>query len=191
VTGNASGGEQSLVGKRIGLLKELVPSLAWIGVIFNAEASTGSLTLIGAKSAANRLGLEVLSLPIRTLVDIAGAFASGVSAGAGAFYIVGDGLTMSNRVKVAEFAARAGKPTIGQLVEQARAGLLMAYAPDTADGWGRTASYAVKILAGAKPGDLPIEQARKFTFVINLKSAQALGITVPPRLMQLADELVE
>jgi putative ABC transport system substrate-binding protein len=100
-------------------------------------------------------------------------------------------LTFSNRAKVAEFAARAGKPTIGGFAEQARAGLLMSYAADIADGWRHAGIYAAKILTGAKPGVLPIEQASKFTFVINLKTAQALGITIPPRLMLLADELVE
>jgi len=191
LTLNAGGGEEAITGKRIGLLKEVVPALARLGVIGVADIPLTTAALNGAKGAGARLGVDVLPFLVRTLDDVDAAFASGVRAGAGAFYVVGAPLLMTNRVKVAELAAHAGKPTIGLLVEQARAGLLMSYSSDLVECWRLAGGYAAKILAGAKPGDLPIEQASKFTFVINLKTAKALGITVPPRLLLLADETVD
>ena len=191
VTTTAGGGMEAIIGKRMALLKELVPGLARIGVILITDTARFATKQNGTNEAAKRLGLDVVSLPVRTLGDVETAFASGVRAGAGAFYVDSGPVTMNDRAKVAEFAFRAGKPTVGQVIEQARAGLLMSYAANIADGWRRAGVYVAKILAGAKPGDLPIEQASKFTFVINLKTAKALGLTVPPRLLLLADEVVE
>ena len=191
MTNNASGGEGALVGKRIGLLKELVPGLARLGLIGVADTPLFVAEQTGANEAAGRLGLDVLPLPVRSFEDVEAAFASGLGAGVGAFYIDSNPLMMTNRTKVAELAARAGKPSIGPLPEQARAGLLMSYSANFVDAWRRAGGYAAKIIAGAKPGDLPIQQADKFTFVINLKTAQALGITIPSRLLLLADETIE
>jgi putative ABC transport system substrate-binding protein len=190
-TNSSGGGEEALVGKRISLLKELVPGLARVGVIGVADSPSFAIAQNGTKTAAGHLGLDVFPLPVRTIEDVEAAFASGLRAGAGAFYIDAPPLLFSNRAKVAEFAARAGKPTIAPTTVQARAGLLMSYAPDLAEEWRLAGGYAVKILAGAKPADLPIQQPDKFTFVINLKTAQALGITIPSRLLLLADETIE
>ena len=190
-TVNAGDGGEAVAGKRIGLLKELAPGVSQIGLIVLAETPEGMAVRNGVKGAAGRLGLAVLPLIVRTLDDVESAFASGLRAGASAFYVDGSPLTFSNRVKVADFASRAGKPTIGSFPEQARAGLLMSYGTDLTDLWHRSGGYAAKILAGENPGDLPIEQASKFTLVINLKTAKALGITIPPTLLARADEVIE
>jgi putative ABC transport system substrate-binding protein len=194
VTGNISsarGGEAALLGKRISLLKELVPGLSRIGLIVGAGASQSIQVLNGAKDVAHGLSIVALPLPVRTLDDVEAAFASGIRDGADAFYIDGDSPMMSNRDKVAALAAQAGKPTVSQFPEQARAGLLMAYSPDLRDAWRLTGVQAAKILAGAKPSDIPIEQASKFTFVLNMKTAKALGLTIPPTLLARADEVIE
>jgi ABC-type uncharacterized transport system substrate-binding protein len=108
-----------------------------------------------------------------------------------AFYISGGPLTYAYIDEVAALAARTGKPTLGVYPQWARAGLLMSYGADLVDGSRRAGVYAGKILAGARPADLPVEQASKFIFAINLKTAKTLGIEVPPTLLALADELIE
>jgi putative ABC transport system substrate-binding protein len=191
MTLSASGGQEALTGKRISLLKELVPGLTRVGLILVAGTSDFRAVQSGAEAASGRLGIKVLPLPVRTLDEVEAAFSSGLRAGTDAFFIDDQPLMFTNRVKVAELAAVAGKPTIGMMPEQARAGLFTSYGNSPADAWRVYGRYAAKILAGANPGDLPIQQESKFLFVINLKTAQELGITVPPRLMTLADELVE
>ena len=126
-----------------------------------------------------------------TLDDLEAAFASGRRDNVSAFYISGEPLLSANMSRVIPFVAGSGKPTVGPYPDWGRAGLLMSYSTDPIDGYRHAGTYAAKILNGAKPGDLPIEQASKFTFVINLKTAKALGITVPPTLLALADEVVE
>jgi len=190
-TMNAMGGEEALTTKRIGLFKELVPALARLGLIGTPKQGVFVAEQIGIKAASAKLGFEVVLLPIQTLDDVPGAFASGLRAGGDAFYISGEPFLFFNRAKVVELAASSGKPTVGVYPQWARAGLLMSYSQDALDGYRRAGAYAAKILAGAKPGDLPIEQASKFIFVINLKTAKALGVAVPPLLIARADEAVE
>ena len=108
-----------------------------------------------------------------------------------AFYISGDGQLYNNRVRIMPFVLAAGKPTVGAYTEWARAGLLMSYSSDVMDLVRNAGIYAAKIVNGAKPGDLPIEQASKFTFVINLKTAKALGISIPQSLAVRADEVIQ
>jgi putative tryptophan/tyrosine transport system substrate-binding protein len=188
---SASGGDEALTGKRLSLLKELVPGISRVGLILVAGTPGFRAVQSGAEAASGRLGIRVLPLPVVTLNDVESAFSSGLRAGADAFLIDSQPLTFTNRIKVAEFSALAGKPTIATMPEQARAGLLTSYGNSPTDAWRTNGRYAAKILAGVKPGDLPIEQESKFLFVINLKTARELGVTVTPRLMTLADELVE
>ena len=108
-----------------------------------------------------------------------------------AFYISGEALLSANLSRVMTFVTASRKPTVGPYPQWGRAGLLMSYSTDSIDGVRHAGVYAAKILNGAKPGDLPIEQASKFTLVINLKTAKALGIAVPPSLLALADEVIE
>jgi putative ABC transport system substrate-binding protein len=111
--------------------------------------------------------------------------------GAGAFYISGDPLLFSNMSRVMPHILATGKPTLGVYPEWARAGLLLTYSTDAMDGFRRAGAYAAKIVRGAKPGDLPIEQASKFWLVVNLKAARQLGIKVSSDLLTLADEVIE
>ena len=108
-----------------------------------------------------------------------------------AFYISGEPLLTANLARVMSFVTASRKPTVGPYPDWGRAGLLMSYATDPLDGLRHAGIYAAKILNGAKPGDLPVEQASKFTFVINLNTAKALGIAVPSTLLALADEVIE
>jgi len=125
--------------------------------------------------------LTIWTAPLRQ------AFATRVSA----FYISGEPLLSASMSRVANLVMASGKPSVGLSPDWGRAGLLMSYATDAIDGVRHAGIYAGKILHGAKPGDLPIEQASRFTFVINLKTAKALGITVPSTLLALADEVIE
>jgi putative ABC transport system substrate-binding protein len=187
---NASGGETAIAGKRIGLLHELVPGLKRLGIIGEA-GPVFDQTMSGVQAAGERLGIAVVALPVRTMADVETAFLSGAGGGADGFYVFGSPLLLAQRTKVAEIAVRAGKPTVGALGFQAEAGLLMTYAIDPADSWRRAGGKAAKILSGTKPSDLPIEMADKFTFTINLKTARTLGIEVGPKLLLLADEVIE
>jgi putative ABC transport system substrate-binding protein len=120
-----------------------------------------------------------------------GAFAAGLRDDVSAFYISGEPLLFANLSRVMSFVAASRKPSVAPYPEWGRSGLLMSYSTDPIDGFRRAGGYAAKILNGAKPGDLPIEQASKFTLVINLKTAKALGIEVPANLQALADEVIE
>jgi putative tryptophan/tyrosine transport system substrate-binding protein len=188
---NAVGGEQSLTEKRIGLFKQLFPGLARLGMIGTDKnglvvAEHNALTKVAAD-----LGFEFVHYVIQTLDDLEGAVASGQRDGVSAFYVSGEPLLYNNMARVIPLVAASGKPTVGVYPEWARAGLLMAYSTDVLDDFRGAGGYAAKILGGTKPGDLPIVQASKFTFAINLKTASGLGIAVPPTLLSLADEVVE
>jgi putative tryptophan/tyrosine transport system substrate-binding protein len=194
VTGNvlnAIGGEEALTEKRMGLFKELVPTLTRLGMISTAKNAVAIAELDALRKVAGHLGFEFVQYNIQTPDDLENAFASGIREDVSAFYISGEPLMISNMSRVMPFVATSGKPTVGVYPEWGRAGLLMSYSTDVVDDCRHAGTYVAKILSGTKPGDLPIEQASKFTFVINLKTAKALGITVPPTLLSLADEVIE
>ena len=187
---NAMGSEEAITQKRIGLFKELVPGLTLLGMIGPKDLlSIAELTAL--QKVSGHFGFEVTNYVIQTGDDLEGAFASGRRDGVSAFYISGEPLLFSNISRVMSLVAASGTPTVGTFPEWGRAGLLMSYSSDIQDGFRHAGTYAAKILGGTKPGDLPIEQASKFTFVINLKTAKALGIAVPPTLLSLADEVIE
>jgi putative ABC transport system substrate-binding protein len=194
VTGNvlnAIGGEETLTEKRMGLFKELVPSLTRLGMISTAKNPVAIAELDALRKVAGHLGFESVQYNIQTPDDLENAFVSGLRENVSAFYISGEPLLISNISRVLPFVAASGKPTVGVLPEWGRAGLLMSYSTDVVDGCRHAGTYVAKILNGTKPGDLPIEQASKFTFVINLKTAKELGIAVRPTLISLADEVIE
>ena len=143
------------------------------------------------QKVAAQLGFEFVLYGLNTIDDLESAFAAGLRDDVSAFYISGEPLLTANMSRVMTFVTASRKPTVGPYPDWGRAGLLMSYATDTVDGMRRAGIYAAKVLNGAKPGDLPIEQASKFTLVINQKSAKALGIVVPPTLLALADEVIE
>jgi putative ABC transport system substrate-binding protein len=143
------------------------------------------------RKVAAQFGFELKHYGLATLDDLEGALASGLRDEVSAFYLSGEPLLIQNLSRVMPFVTASGKPTVGPYPEMARAGLLMSYSSDVSDGFRHAGIYVARILSGTKPGDLPIEQASKFIFAINLKTAKALGIAVPSTLLALADEVIE
>jgi putative ABC transport system substrate-binding protein len=188
---NAVGGEETLAQKRIGLFKELVPNLVRLGMIGPANGVLAVQEKEALQKVAAQLGFEFVHYDINTIDDLESAFAAGLRDDVSAFFISGETLMGVNLLRVVNLVTASGKPSVGSFPDWGRAGLLMSYSTDLTDGMRHAGIYAGKILHGAKPGDLPIEQADKFTLVINLKTAKALGITVPSHLLALADEVVE
>jgi putative ABC transport system substrate-binding protein len=192
---NAVGGEESLTAKRLGFFKDLVPGIRRLGMIGVADYGVARLEI--AEEAALRkvtaqLGIGFESYEIKvTLEDLEVVLSKALSDGVGAFYISGDPVLTTKVAVVMPRILATGKPTLGVYPEWARAGLLLTYSTDAIDGFRRAGAYAAKIIRGAKPGDLPIEQASKFWLVLNLKTARQLGITVPSDLLTLADEVIE
>jgi putative tryptophan/tyrosine transport system substrate-binding protein len=188
---NAVGGEETMTQKRIGLFKQLVPSLTRLGMIAPANGVLAMKEKEALQKVAPQLDFEFVLYGLNTLDDLESAFAAGHRDDVSAFYISGEPLLSANLARVMSSVTASRKPTVGPYPDWGRAGLLMSYATDPNDGVRHAGIYVAKILNGAKPGDLPIEQASKFTFVINLKTAKALGIVVPPTLLALADEVIE
>src|SRR5262249_6817934 len=141
--------------------------------------------------AAVQFRFEVSDYSMRSMDDLDGAVSAGMRDGVSAFYVSGDTRLNASIPRVVASVARTGRPTCGVYPGWARGGLLMSYSNDPDDGARRAAFQVAKIIQGAKPGDLPIEQADKFMLVINLKTAKGLGIEVPPTLLARADEVVE
>jgi putative tryptophan/tyrosine transport system substrate-binding protein len=188
---NAVGGEETMTQKRIGFFKELVPNLIRLGMIAPANGVLAMREKDALQKVAARLGFEFFHYGLNTVDDLEGAFAAGLRDDVSAFYISGEPLMFANLSRVMSFVTASRKPSVGPYPEWGRSGLLMSYSTDPIDGFRRAGAYAAKILNGAKPGDLPIEQASKFTLVINLKTAKELGIAVPANLLALADEVIE
>jgi ABC-type uncharacterized transport system substrate-binding protein len=188
---NAVGGEETMTQKRIGFFKELVPNLTRLGMIAPANGVLAKNEKDALQKVADQLGFEFVHYGLNTLDDLEGAFAAGLRDDVSAFYISGEPLLFANLPRVMSFVTASKRPSVGPYPEWGRSGLLMSYSTDPIDGFRRAGAYAAKILNGAKPGDLPVEQASKFTFVINLNTAKALGIVVPPTLLALADEVIE
>jgi len=188
---NAVGGEETMTQKRIGFFKQLIPDLTRLGMIASDRALTQLKEGDALRKVASEFGFELLHYGLKTIDDLESAFAAGLRDDVSAFYISGDPLLSSNLSRVMSLVTASRKPSVGPYPDWGRAGLLMSYSTDPLDGFRHAGAYAVKILNGAKPGNLPIEQASKFIFVINLKTAKALGIAVPPTLLAVADEVIE
>jgi putative ABC transport system substrate-binding protein len=179
-----------LAGKRLELLLEALPGLRKLAIMGNAGYA-GSVVEIGEiRAVAGKLGLGVDVLEIRRAEDIAPAFGT-LTSETQALYVCGDALVTANRARVSTLALGARLPTIYPDRAFLEAGGLMAYGANNADLFRRAADYVDKILRGAKPGELPVEQPTKFEFVINLVAAKALGLTLSPMLLARADEVIE
>jgi putative ABC transport system substrate-binding protein len=169
-----------LGGKRLQLLKEILPGLSRVAVLWNAAVPYASLVARETEATATMLGVQLQSLVVRGPDDFAGALTA-----------VEDPLTITKRTQIVDFAAKSRLPAIYGVKEFVDAGGLMSYGANLADLYRRAATYVDKILKGAKPADLPVQQPTKFEFVINLKTAKALGLTIPPSVLLRADEVIQ
>jgi putative ABC transport system substrate-binding protein len=179
-----------IAGKRLEFLREIVPSLRRLAIMFNVEALASVAEMSEVHAAARTLGLDVEALEIRRAEDIAPAFEA-LKSGAQALYVCGDALAIANHARINTLALGARLPTIYNSRSYLEAGGLMSYGSNYSDLFRRAADYVDKILRGMKPADIPVEQPTKFDLVINLITAKALGITVPPTLLARADEVIE
>lgn len=180
-----------LEGKRLQLLREVVPTLSRVAMFFNSLNPFHVASVRQAGAAAQTLGLKLQPLDIRSADDFDSAFAAIRKERPDALFILADRVFLHNRQRIMDLAAEQRLPSINAYEELVEAGGLLSYGPSYEDMHKRAATYVDKILKGAKPGSLPIEQPTKFTFTINLKTAKALGVTIPSQLLGLADRLVE
>jgi len=179
-----------LAGKRLELLREVVPQLRRLATIFDAGYPAAVRGNKEVQAAGGTLGIDVTAHEIRRAEDIGSAF-DALRGRADALYVVENALTSANSAQIGTLALNARIPMMFNIGDVAQPGSLMSYGPDFPTTFRRAADYADKILHGAKPGDLPVEQPTKFNFVINLKTAKTLGLTVPDKLLALADEVIE
>jgi putative tryptophan/tyrosine transport system substrate-binding protein len=179
-----------LAGKRLQLLRDVAPRLQRLAMMFNGAYAVTKLEQDEVAAATGPLGLDLVPLEIRRAEDIAPAFAT-LNGQVDALYVVGDALTFANRAQIAALALDAKLAGIFSDRLFSNAGGLMSYGPNFPDLFRRAAELVDKILRGAKPGDIPVEQPTKFELVINLKTAKAIGLTIPPTLFVLADEMIE
>ena len=182
---------QGLEGKRLGLLHELVPTAKTIAVLINTDYSPAKNQLRDVQEAAARLGVQVLVLRANVEADFEAVFADLVRQGAGALLVCASPFFASRRQQLVVLAARHAVPAIYEWREYAAAGGLMSYGTNLNDAYRQMGVYAGRVLKGEKPADLPILQSTAFEFVINLSTARALGIAVPPTLSARADEVIE
>src|SRR5262245_15466340 len=179
-----------LAGKQVELLREVVPSLRRLAILANAGSLISLQHMREAQAAAGTLGIKVVTLEVRRAEDIAPVFRS-FKGGADALLVTADPLLGANRVRINILALSARLPTLQNSREHLETGALMFYGPNFVDVYRRGADYVDKILRGAKPADIPVEQPTKFERGVNLIVAQALGLEVPPALLARADEVIE
>ena len=189
VTGLSNQGTD-LAAKRLELLREIVPAFARVAIMGNVGNPAIVLEMREVQAAARMLGLEVAILEIRRAEDIASAFPA-LQVRADALYVAADPLLGTNRIRINTLALGARLPTIHDFREYVEAGGLMSYGPNLVDMFRRSADFVDKVLRGAKPDDIPVEQPTKFDLVINLTTAKALGLTIPESFLLRADEVIE
>jgi putative tryptophan/tyrosine transport system substrate-binding protein len=168
----------------------VVPGLGRLAILGNIASPITLLDMREVQAAANKLGLKIVILEIRNAEDIAPAF-EGLKGRSDALFVAADPLINTNRIRINTLALGERLPTMHGFRELVEAGGLMSYGPNYSDLYRRAAEYVDKILRGAKPADLPVEQPTKFNLIVNLVTAKALGLTVPPSLLARADEVIE
>jgi putative ABC transport system substrate-binding protein len=178
-------------GKRLELLREVVPKLSHVAVLWNAASPIMVIDERETRAAAQALGMKMLSLGVRTREEIEDALTTIVRERPGALLVLADRLFLHHRTRIMDFAAQHRLPGVHAYRELVEVGGLMSYGPSYADMHRRAATYVDRILKGAKPADLPVERPTKFELVINLKTAKALGLDMPPMLLGRADEVIE
>jgi putative ABC transport system substrate-binding protein len=180
-----------LVGKQLEILKDVVPKVSRVALLGNPANGGNAPQVRHAQDAARALGMRLQPLKARGPSEIDTAFAAMTNERAGAVIVLVDAMLLDHRTRIADLAARRRLPAVYGLSDHAEAGGLMAYGPNRLDMFRRAATYVDKILKGAKPGDLPVEQPTKFALVINLKTAKAVGLTIPKSLLLRADEVIQ
>jgi putative tryptophan/tyrosine transport system substrate-binding protein len=189
VTGQSTQ-QSDLAGKRVELLRDVVPRLRRLAIILNVGYPSAVLEMGEVQAAARALGIEVATLEIRRAEDIAPAFTA-LKGQVDALYVVVDALVVANLARINILAVGARLPTMFNTRAYVKAGGLMSYGPNLSDLFRRAADMVDKILRGAKPADIPVEQPTKFELIINLTTAKALGLEIPPTLLARADEVIE
>jgi len=181
-----------LAGKRLEILKELVPTAKAVAVLINPDDQNSPSQMNSAKPAADKLGVQLNPiLSVRSDADLKGAFEGAVRAHADAALRMIDPLTIALREQTVRYAAQFRLPVIYPFREDVASGGLVSYGPNIPDQYRQAATFVHKIFTGTKAGDIPVEQPTKFETVINLRTARALGLTVPPTLLARADEVIE
>jgi putative ABC transport system substrate-binding protein len=191
VTGLTSDTGSEILGKRLELLKETLPNLSRVGILWNPDSVFARTRLTSMREAARAIGLTLVLVEARGLDALEQAFATMVREQMQAFILLADAVLFNYRGQIAEMALKNRLPAASDIREFAEAGFLLAYGIDLRDLFRRSAIFVDKIFKGAKPADLPVEQPTKFEFVVNLKTAKALGLEIPPGLLTRADEVIE
>jgi putative tryptophan/tyrosine transport system substrate-binding protein len=182
---------RELTGKQLELLKEVAPAATRAGFLLDADSKPAAARFKEYESAARTLGMTLQSLPVRRQnSDFDGAFQSAEKGRVRALIVVRSSLFSGYRKRIVDLAIRHRLPSINEVNENVEAGGLMSYSMNTADSYRRAAFYVDRILKGAKPADLPVEQPSKFELVINLKTAKQIGLTIPPHVLARADKVI-
>ncbi|QAU44477.1 ABC transporter substrate-binding protein [Bradyrhizobium guangzhouense] len=180
-----------LMGKRLEVLRRALPDLKHVGMLFNPDDHLSSRYLAQAISAAQTLQLDLTQMPVRLPDEFKPTFSDAVGKGVQAVAVAGDGFMFRNRAAIARQCVERRLPVFGWSHETADAGFFASYGTDQRDLVRKAAGYVGRILRGARPADLPVEQPTKFELVLNLKTAKALGVTIPDALLHLADDVIE
>ncbi len=192
--GNATGlsrQTRDIIGKTFQLLKEALPEASRVDLLANPTDPLSSAMVAEAKEGAKSLGVQLKIVEARAPTELEAAFSTMRADRAGAILVVGGAGFYLNRTQIVDLALRNRLPSVFQNREFVEAGGLLSYAPSTVANYRRAAFFVDKILKGTKPADLPVEQPSKYELVINLKTAKALGLTIPPSLLQRADQVIE
>ena len=189
ITGSTLSTGPEFIATQLEILNEIVPKLSRVAILRQTGRSGAETTAL--ESAARKLGLTILFADVRTPNDIEGAFATMTRSRAGAFLILGGSMTYVSRQQIADLAVQHRLPGIHLLREYAEAGLLLTYGPNAVAQYRRAATYIDKILKGARPTDLPVEEPTRFELVVNARTAKALGLKIPPSVLVRADQVIE
>ena len=191
VTGFTNDDGSEILGKRFELLKEAVPNLSRVGLLFNADFAGNRSRQTPLRKTAEALGLTLVPAEANGLDALERAFAIMVREHAQAFVVQADSVLFNHRGQIAEMGLKNRLPAASVAREFAEAGFLLTYGPDLRDLYRRSTVFVDKIFKGVKPSDLPVEQPTRFELMVNLKTANALGIDIPPTLLTRADEVIE
>ena len=189
ITGSTLITGPEFIPKQLEILSEIVPKLSRVAILRQTGGSGAETAAL--ESAGRKLGLTILFADVRIPNDIEGAFATMTQSRAGAFLILGGSMTYVSRQQIADLAVQHRLPGIHLLREYAEAGLLLTYGPNAVAQYRRAATYIDKILKGARPTDLPVEEPTRFELVVNARTAKALGLKIPPSVLVRADQVIE